>query len=352
MNNSLQKNFYYEFDTPILLTFFVRSETLIRVFEQIRKVKPKVLFLASDGPRNGHTDDQKKINECREIVSKIDWECDVFRYYADKNLGILANTSQARNRAFQIVDRLIFLEDDVLPNVSFFYFCQEMLNLYETDDRISIISGANPYRIDHLVSEEYFFVKHVTSGATAWWKTTEVLLEKLRAEIVESGGIPNSKSLMIPKKFRNSIIRKTKKQIFFKKSSYFSDELLRLIHFYISNKLGVMPKTNLVSSISVSNDSAHSYDDIRKLPKALRSLQQHPTNEMEFPIREYPYVVENVLARDRIYRILAIGYPFAQISRWIVTSILILIHGSPRELFYKILKWIKFNFTKDVNPNG
>lgn len=352
MINNLQESFDYEFDTPILLTFFVRSETLIRVFEQIRRVRPKVLFLASDGPRNGHTDDQKKIDECREIVSKIDWECDVYSYYADKNLGILANTSQARNRAFQIVDRLIFLEDDILPNVSFFYFCQEMLKLYEMDDRISIISGANPYRLDYLITEEYFFVKHVTSGATAWWKTTEVLLEKLRAEIIESGGIPKSKNLMIPKKFRNSIIRKTKKQIVYKNSSYFSDELLRLIHFYISNKLGVMPKTNLVTSISVSGESAHSYDDIRKLPKALRSLQQHPTSEMKFPMREYPDVIENVRARYKIYRILAIGYPFVQISRLIVTSFLILIHGSPRELIHKIGKWIRFNLTKDVNPNG
>jgi hypothetical protein len=74
-------------DVPVLILFFNRPQQLSQVFEQVKKARPSRLFLYQDGARNEH--DLPGIKACREIVSQIDWECEVERFYQEKNfLGI------------------------------------------------------------------------------------------------------------------------------------------------------------------------------------------------------------------------------------------------------------------------
>jgi hypothetical protein len=62
-------------DVPVLILFFNRPQQLSQVFEQVKKARPSRLFLYQDGARNEH--DLPGIKACREIVSQIDWECEV-----------------------------------------------------------------------------------------------------------------------------------------------------------------------------------------------------------------------------------------------------------------------------------
>jgi hypothetical protein len=62
--------------------------------------------------------------EIREIVSQIDWPCEVQRHYADQNLGLKKRVSSGLDWVFSQVESAIILEDDCLPNQSFFKFCQ------------------------------------------------------------------------------------------------------------------------------------------------------------------------------------------------------------------------------------
>ena len=64
-------------DVPVLILFFNRPQQLSQVFEQVKKARPSRLFLYQDGARNEH--DLPGIKACREIVSQIDWECEVER---------------------------------------------------------------------------------------------------------------------------------------------------------------------------------------------------------------------------------------------------------------------------------
>jgi hypothetical protein len=343
---------FRQFDIPILLTFFVREETLVRVFEAIREVKPKTLFLASDGPRKDHPNDLKKIEMCRKIVDNIDWDCEVHRYYAEENLGIMVNANLAKKKAFKLVDRLIFLEDDVLPSKDFFLFCREMLIRYESEHKVSIISGSNPYDLNKNDPSGYFFVKQATSGATAYWKRTYEELETLKTSILERKSLDKSQINRLPKSLRRNIIKRIVKQTSEKNKEFISGELIRSIYFYLYDKLGVLPNKNLVSSISLSKDSAHSYDDLRKLPKALRKLQGYPISSMVFPLNHHDQIKEDIKSRNLIYRKLAKGHPYIQFYRWIVTSFLILRYGSLSELIQKMKMWIRFNLTNSINKNG
>ena len=72
-------------DVPVLILFFNRPQQLSQVFEQVKKARPSRLFLYQDGARNER--DLPGIKACREIVSQIDWECEVERLYQEKNFG-------------------------------------------------------------------------------------------------------------------------------------------------------------------------------------------------------------------------------------------------------------------------
>ena len=129
-------------DVPVLILFFNRPQQLSQVFEQVKKARPSRLFLYQDGARNER--DLPGIEACREIVSQIDWECEVEQLYQEKNFGCDPSEYISQKWAFSKVDKCIVLEDDDVPSVSFFQFCKEMLDKYEHDTRISMIAGFNP----------------------------------------------------------------------------------------------------------------------------------------------------------------------------------------------------------------
>ena len=49
-----------QFDVPILFLIFRRPHTTAKVFEKIKKVKPKKLYIAADGPRGWVRAKQRK----------------------------------------------------------------------------------------------------------------------------------------------------------------------------------------------------------------------------------------------------------------------------------------------------
>ncbi len=131
-------------DTPILFLFYKRPGTASRVFEQIRKARPKQLFLACDGPRRDVRGEGKLCIKSRQTIeSMLDWDCDVRRLYRQENLGCKEAVSSAIRWFFDHVREGIILEDDTLPSHSFFRFAEEMLDRYRNDGRVMHISGNN-----------------------------------------------------------------------------------------------------------------------------------------------------------------------------------------------------------------
>jgi hypothetical protein len=129
--------------TPVALLVFNRPETTKRVLEVIRKVRPSQLLLVADGPRTGHPTDVDKCAEVVSILDQIDWPCEVLRNYSQTNLGCKVRVSSGLDWVFSQVEEAIILEDDCLPDVSFFPFCQEMLATYRHDKRVMTVCGTN-----------------------------------------------------------------------------------------------------------------------------------------------------------------------------------------------------------------
>ena len=161
-----------KYSTPILLIIFNRPEATRRVFEVIRKVKPEKLYIAADGPREDRLGETELCRMTREIVSSIDWPCEVKRLYQDRNLGCKIGVSSAITWFFQNVEEGIILEDDCLPVKSFFPYCSELLSQYRNDEQIMHINGTNPLSSDEIgeQSASYYFSRSAQVWGWATWR--------------------------------------------------------------------------------------------------------------------------------------------------------------------------------------
>ena len=100
----------YDPKIAILLIAFNRSN-IKQVFDRIKVVKPRRLYIAVDGSTN---DTQRKISkETTFIVSHIDWECQVFKLYQEKNQGYDKHCFDSISWFFEQEPEGVILEDVV-----------------------------------------------------------------------------------------------------------------------------------------------------------------------------------------------------------------------------------------------
>jgi hypothetical protein len=337
------------YKVPILITSFIRHENLKVLFEIIRNLKPARLFLLSDGPREDYSQDIYKIEKCREILSGVDWECDVHHIYFDENMGILEAAHRALRFAFNLVDELIFLEDDAIPSIDFFYFANEMLTKYKDDERILLISGSNPYNVNRDIEADYFFSKFFTSGAVCYWKRTYYGLIATHELLKDKKINLNSISKNIDKTAYKFLLHGSKLS---GSSDNFSLENITINTLLLNNQIGVIPKNNLVSFNSNSYDSTHSYERLEILPKALRNLHNFPIETLVFPINHPLIVLDDISAKRDVYRILAIGYPLIQLFRHVYTAIMLIRYFKFDILILRITRYWNKTIMSRYDKNG
>ena len=122
--------------TPVALVVFSRPEVTQRNLEALREVQPERLFVVGDGPRPGRQDEADRCAEVRALIQTgVDWPCSVQSRFASANLGLEANIELGLDWVFSQVDCAIVLEDDCIPDPTFFSYCEELLDLYAGDRR-------------------------------------------------------------------------------------------------------------------------------------------------------------------------------------------------------------------------
>jgi hypothetical protein len=156
--------------TPILFIIFNRPETTSAVFNKIKELKPKDLFIAADGPRKDKIGEFELCEATRKITESIDWKCNVRRLYRKNNLGCGKAVSGAINWFFKNVDCGIILEDDCLPNDSFYSFASNLLDKYKDDVEIMHISGNNFLNNQMHLDNVYYVSSYPHVWGWATWK--------------------------------------------------------------------------------------------------------------------------------------------------------------------------------------
>ena len=259
------------FQTPVLFLIFNRPDTTDRVFQQIRAIRPHRLFISADGPRLQKPGEDQKCAETRRIIEKIDWHCDVKTNFSAINLGCRKAVSSGLNWFFNQVSEGIILEDDCLPDISFFHFCETLLQYYKNDDRVMHIGGVNFQ--DGIVrgTGSYYFsrISHIWGWATwkrAWDKydvnvsTYPQLLERQQL------------STVFPDPATRKYWQKNIELVYKKRKDTWDIQWQYAVS--INNGLAILPNVNLVSNTGFDLNATHTVDN-------LNTLANRPTTHID-----------------------------------------------------------------------
>ncbi len=131
------------FKTPVALFVYNREAPLRRLLGVLANVRPALLLIVADGPRATHPGDAARCAAVRALVERVDWPCEIRRRYADENLGCHRRVASGIDWVFGEVEEAIFVEDDLLPDPSFFGWCAAMLDRYRDVPRVLQAVGRN-----------------------------------------------------------------------------------------------------------------------------------------------------------------------------------------------------------------
>lgn len=238
------------FETPILYLIFNRLNLTKITFPSICNLKPNKLFIAADGPRTNNKYDELNCKLVRDyVLSKIDWNCEVNILFRDENLGCGKGVSSAISWFFSHVDKGIILEDDCLPNESFFYFCENLLVKYQNNERINHISGFN-FQIGYQHNtNDYFFSNYTLIWGWATWK---------RSWMFYDFDMKDFESFYSSFKFKNLI---SKSLYFDVKNKIIDTWDIQWQYINLKNKnISIQPRTSLIRNIGFSKNATHTYD--------------------------------------------------------------------------------------------
>lgn len=156
--------------SPILFLVFNRVDETIQSFETIRKAKPSRLYIAADGARSSVPGEVEVCNSVRDIVTNVDWDCEVITLFREHNLGCKMAIVGAINWFFDNEEQGIIIEDDIIPKSEFFQFCDIMLDKYKEFSDIKVVSGFNQFGQD-VESNSYYFSRGFYAWGWATWRS-------------------------------------------------------------------------------------------------------------------------------------------------------------------------------------
>lgn len=260
----------FKLTTPVAFIIFNRPDTTERVFAEIAKAKPTKLLVVADGARTTKAGEAEKVAATRAIIHRVDWHCEVLTNFSDVNLGCKRRVSSGIDWVFEQVDEAIILEDDCLPDPTFFRFCQEMLERYRHDQRIGMISGDNFQFGRVRGSSSYYFSNYTHIWGWASWRRAWKHYNK------DALGWPSfneSKAL-------ESIVSSREEYLHWNKAfqSVYDHKIDTwdyqwTLTLWIQGMLTILPNVNLISNIGFGVDATHTNADSVYSNLELKSMQ-------------------------------------------------------------------------------
>jgi len=271
------------FDTPILIIFWRRSSSLLRVIESLRLVAPTKLFLASDGPRQDNSLEAEQVAEARLLAEKaIDWPCDIARRYSENNHGVKYGPINALNWFFSQVEEGIILEDDCLPHPSFFGYCENLLERFRDDQRIWHISGNNFLGDESPSDYSYYFSKYTFIWGWATWRRCWTLYDP---EMKSWSQMKTSHLLkdLFPTEEEWDYWSSRWDEVAVKHTATWDYQWMYTC--IVNGGISIVPKCNLVSNIGFGDGGVHTFDqdsELSNIPsRAIDVSIIHPINIMQ-----------------------------------------------------------------------
>ncbi|OYP42633.1 hemolytic protein HlpA [Prevotella sp. P5-50] len=318
------------FDIPVVLIIFKRHEKILRIIEQVSRIKPSKVYLLADGPRNA--EEEELVRLCREKVEKaINWDCELIKNYSPHNRGVYRNIGEGAQWVFAREKKAIFLEDDNYPEISFFEYCKELLEKYENDERVLWICGTN-YLEEYEPQDgsDYMFTKLMLPCGWASWsnkflKYYEGKLDTYRDEATK---------VRLKGTYTNTYLYKMNKKSFDRIHYAWDNNRLPNSWDYqmayairANNLFGISPKFNQIRNIGADNDSIHGGTSMTNIMTS--RFCENRTKELSFPLKHPRLLLVDTEYEKKMEKIII--PPFKGRVKLVVGSIIKYILRIPQE---------------------
>ncbi|MEG4985341.1 putative capsular polysaccharide synthesis family protein [Microcoleus sp. BR0-C5] len=279
------------FTTPIVLIIFKRPHTTKQVFEVIQTLQPCQLFVIADGPNPEHPGEIEKCAATRAIIDRVDWKCEVYKNYSDINLGCKKRISSGLDWVFSQVEEAIILEDDCIPELSFFRFCQELLERYRHNERVFQITGENTHGYRCSDSSYYFSAYSFYWGWATWkraWKYFDGSLKQW-LQLRESQWLQDYLGDYPSAQYWAEIFDLTY-------NGFNSWGWAWTFTCFVNQGLCALPNQNLISNVGFGEDAAHTTWEVDEIANL-------PTQSIDFPLHHPTKVTVNIQAEAVIDKV-------------------------------------------------
>ncbi|XDD52791.1 hypothetical protein AB3N62_09840 [Leptospira sp. WS4.C2] len=257
---------------PVLLIAFNRPKLTSLVMDALEKYKPKILYVAIDGPRN--ETDSALSNQIKLEIGKRFEGIEVKTLFRTENLGCKLAVSGAIDWFFANEELGIILEDDCLPNLNFFQFMEEMLFKFRNDPNVGLISGNNFFFGNLEVPFSYYASNYFHIWGWGTWRRSWEGYQPSGISMEEIESVVNSK-------FNSTAERKFWINNIFNASIGKLDtwDLQWIYYNWRKKRISIMPTKNLVSNIGFGIEATHTKTEDSVLNKI-------KTEELKFPLVE------------------------------------------------------------------
>jgi len=301
------------FDIPVVLIVFNRPEETRLLIKTISKIEPKNIFVISDGPREGNSSDNENVSRVRDLFSseEIYWECNVRTNFSESNLGCQKRVSTGLDWVFSAVESAIILEDDCIPSLTFFDFCEKYLDEYADDERYMSISGT---RLSPIKNElQPIFSKYsICWGWATWgraWKKYDFNLSdfddlsKRDFFRYHLGGVRPS---LYWKYIFSCVV-----------SGNINSWAYRwMLSCWKENGLSIVPPKNLISNVGHGEDATHTKDLNAFLNKESHGFEVSKLNTPYLDYKSDKWIEDNFYSKSIIGRL-----------RWLLNKVTKNAHG-------------------------
>lgn len=294
----------------VVFLIYRRPDLTQQVFAEIARARPERLLVVADGPRDAA--EAELCARARAVVRRVDWPCDLRCNFAEANLGCRRRVASGLDWAFQQVEEAVILEDDCLPDPTFFRFCVELLERFRDEPRVGHIGGCNFSRRPARTPYSYYFSRYLTIWGWATWRRAW-----------QSYDVAMSHWPEVKRQGRHRALFATREEADFFEQNWDDIATGRIDTWdgqwfftqLIEGRLSVFPSVNLVTNLGFRSDGSHARHAGR------RSYAAVPAGPLTFPLRHPPVLAPDQAADREFARLVfPLRRPVWQRAYWTLTN--------------------------------
>ncbi len=236
----------------VLLLTFNRPKETQAVIQAIKQYQPQKLYVASDGPRNDK--EAVIVNTVRDLFQPNAWPCTLYKQWNTQNKGCRQGISEAISWFFANETDGIILEDDCVPDPTFFPYCEELLEKYADEQSVFCLAGSNYLNSSLPINDSYWFSQMNYSWGWATWARAWKYFKQTEDQLTQL--ITDNKHLHLThNKIANQYLVKIIENTYSKKVDSWANlwAFTQLLHKGVC----AVPSTNLIKNIGFDENATH-----------------------------------------------------------------------------------------------